>query len=1225
MKRAVATSSTCEEFDSDSSSIGSDGFFPAEEEEEEDIEDGCCVGEGDSLQPAYTRCDHCSSGGIPAVILRKLQPSFSEGGPEYSGVLRFMMMDVVLKNPHFTRGSGPKKWSRKGCFLDGGGGTHALLFGREAHGGSVCVIVEGWYPYLLVKAPENWKDTTATTSDCCYALKEMLEVKLGIYFSLTSSSRSSASMGGGGGSGSGLRGGFIHNITTVLSKNIYGYSPEGLVPFLKIEMQKPFWVNAMHNVFVGYPIVNKDAFEAGAFLGDDKSGGGRIQGVVLFFNEQSGGPVLNVGQTETYNSNFDPIQQFMVGVGGLKGCQWIEIPFCTDADCFLLGDNDESKISTCTYEKRVKIEQLTLLNIDEHSGIAPLRILSFDIEAAGRRGVFPHASIDPVIQIALQFHVVGEIIIASEQSYKPILLSLKSCNPIEGADVICFEDERKLLEAFREIVVAFDVDIFTGYNICNFDFLYLKDRAAALGCYEESNDQGDDLISNSFGKMTRLKASQLVLRETEFVSAQMGKRKRVRVTIPGRVSLDMLTSIQNNHRLEGYSLNAVSEHFLGDKKVDLPFTQITPMWMKGADTRCELGVYCLKDAKLPIDLMNKLNALLQTVEMARCTGVPFDWVLQRGTMVRTTYLLLERALQRGFVFPNISPFAKQVYLHGGDGRAGILLAQGLKKSSGADKYKGATVFEPTSLGSNRNVVVLDYAALYPSIIIAGNLCFSTYISDPSHPYNKKLASATDDERGLLRMNEHVFVSEVHCKGLIPEVVEYILSCRKKAKVALAEATTLLDKSLCKARELAYKVIANSMYGVLGSKVSFLPLKAMAETITGVGRQDLENAKRIAEGMYSGCSVIYGDTDSIFVKMPQTEEISKTTSMEEALAIIMDMSKALAARINSTLKKPKKIEDEKVYSVLLLLGKKCYAGMMYPNGHKFGIDEPKIDIKGLQCARRDGCHLVRSMVQDVICCILKGGAEEDAAALVRERLVAVMEDKVPLEEYAIRKTIRKTMQDCCFPMTQVELASVRSGIKSKNSVGAGAAHHSSDGGLQHQPQLTYAEQDEAIQQGIKIPWTIRINLPAVWLAWRIRLKDVGIAPVPGESIQYIITNNGGKRGFEKVETLDAVRAKFIPVDREYYIKAVFGPMNKIFYPIAQQKLLAGNEKRAALTMEKKGKDKKNEDLQVSKMVDGMIWFVTRNRHFKTDPERKRACIAASPIFQAFERQSKKKGT
>ena len=165
--------------------------------------------------------------------------------------------------------------------------------------------------------------------------------------------------------------------------------------------------------------------------------------------------------------------------------------------------------------------------------IAPLRVLSFDIEAAGRKGVFPQAEIDPVIQIALQFQVLGST--ANDAPLVPILLSLRECDAIVDAHVLSFESEAALLCAFRDLVVAFDTDVFTGYNVCGFDFGYLQNRAETLLMGHNDAVDGD-----RFDAMTRLRSGRMVIRETEFFSAQMGKQRRVKVTIPGRAVLDML-------------------------------------------------------------------------------------------------------------------------------------------------------------------------------------------------------------------------------------------------------------------------------------------------------------------------------------------------------------------------------------------------------------------------------------------------------------------------------------------------------------------------------------------------------------------------------------------------------------------------------------------------------------------------------------------------------------
>jgi DNA polymerase delta subunit 1 len=550
--------------------------------------------------------------------------------------------------------------------------------------------------------------------------------------------------------------------------------------------------------------------------------------------------------------------------------------------------------------------------------------------------------------------------------------------------------------------------------------------------------------------------------------------------------------------------------------------------------------------------MEKLDSLMQTVEMARCTGIPFDWVLQRGIMVRNSSLLLRRARPRGYIFP---------CLHAGGGVV-------LKK-----KFEGATVLD-AMCGIHANVGVLDFSSMYPSIIRAHNLCYSTII----------LGSAAPEDHEIIQTKPGVttrFVKEGVVKGLLPEVVEHLQTCRAKAKVAYAAATDPMQKRLCKARELAFKVAGNGMYGALGSEQSLLPLMAIAETVTAIGRRDIKCVKQMAETLFPDAVVVYGDTDSVFVRFSVSEEarMSVLESVHEA----SNKARVLAVAVNGVMAPPKRIEFEKVYSTMLLLSKKRYAGVMYADGFKWGTDAAPIDIKGMQCARRDGCPLVRNLVKECLVSILQTGDVVDAAAIVRQKLLQIVRDEVPLDDYAIQKVLRKTIQDCCLPMTPSELCHIRRQIASDKPEGE---------------QLSYAEQDEAIRHGVRLPWRTRVTLPHVMLAWRLRQQDPGNAPVLGESLRYVVTLNGGKQLWEKVESVEHVRSCHVQVDRQYYLDALRVPLDNIFYPICLQR----------------------HPVEAREMATRMLWECVRNLPLRTSAAKRRACVDASPIAMAFKRQA-----
>src|SRR3954469_18955411 len=107
--------------------------------------------------------------------------------------------------------------------------------------------------------------------------------------------------------------------------------------------------------------------------------------------------------------------------------------------------------------------------------MAPLRILSFDIECAGRKGIFPEANVDPVIQIANVVTRYGE-----KKPFVRNVFCLDSTSTIVNTQIFEFEQEEKMLLKWRDFLEEVDADLIIGYNICNFDFPYLLDRAKHL-------------------------------------------------------------------------------------------------------------------------------------------------------------------------------------------------------------------------------------------------------------------------------------------------------------------------------------------------------------------------------------------------------------------------------------------------------------------------------------------------------------------------------------------------------------------------------------------------------------------------------------------------------------------------------------------------------------------------------------------------------------------------
>jgi DNA polymerase delta subunit 1 len=513
----------------------------------------------------------------------------------------------------------------------------------------------------------------------------------------------------------------------------------------------------------------------------------------------------------------------------------------------------------------------------EWNRIAPLRILSFDIECQGRKGHFPEAEKDPVIQIANSVTVMGQD--------KPIVqnvFTLKGCLPIVGAQVITSEEEEEMLMKWRAFLEAADPDIITGYNVQNFDIPYLLDRADALS---KQNSRKKAFLSG-FAQWGRISNANAKMRDTMFQSAAYGKRANVETTIDGRVIFDMFPYMTRNHKLSSYSLNSVCAEFLGQQKEDVHHSIISDLQNGSDEDRHRLAVYCLKDALLPQRLMDKLSVLVNYVEMARVTGVPMSFLISRGQQIKVFSMILRKCRNEKLLVPTLRKTGNT----GGD-----------------VGYEGATVLDPIKDYYQVPIATLDFASLYPSIMQAYNLCYSTLVN-PGDVGNLDPSIYKKSDNG------HVFVHSTVKKGILPTILEELLTARKRAKKDMKNAPTEFERAVQNGRQLALKVSANSVYGFTGATVGQLPCLPIASSTTSYGRFLLERTKEYVEtnftkanGYEHDAQVIYGDTDSVMVKFGNA-------TVTETFPLAIDA----ASKCSDIFPSPIELEFEKVYFPYLLM-------------------------------------------------------------------------------------------------------------------------------------------------------------------------------------------------------------------------------------------------------------------------------------------------------------------
>lgn len=575
---------------------------------------------------------------------------------------------------------------------------------------------------------------------------------------------------------------------------------------------------------------------------------------------------------------------------------------------------------------------------------------------------------DPVIQIANIISTYGEP--PGTEAVRNIFV-LGACTSIVGADVRAFETEADMLRAWKEFVIESDPDLIIGYNIINFDIPYLFDRAAHLKV-------------NDFPMMSRIKDHETKIKNGMFSSKAYGTKESKEIGMFGRAFFDLLQVVQRDYKLRSFTLNSVSAEFLGEQKEDVHYSIISKLHYGSPDDRRRLAVYCLKDAYLPTRLMEKLLSLVNYVEMARVTGVPFSYLLLRGQSIKVLSQLYRQANSEGLIIPHHKKSPEEM----------------------TGSYVGATVIPPIKGFYDVPITTLDFASLYPSIMMAHNICYSTLTS---RAYCE--ANLQPDEY-LLTPSGHYFVKNNKRKGVLPRILEQLISQRGKAKKDMAKETDPFRYGALNARQLALKVSANSVYGFTGATVGSLPCIEVSSSVTAFGRQMIEFTAQtirdeycIANGYEHDATVIYGDTDSVMVRFG-------TKDLKES----MEYGRKAAEFVSERFVKPISLEFEKVYYPYLLISKKRYAGLFWTREDKYD----KMDAKGLETVRRDNCLLVKRVVDTCLRGILIERNVDSAVQYCKDMLRDLLRNRLDISMLVITKALSKSEKDYKGKQAHVEL-------------------------------------------------------------------------------------------------------------------------------------------------------------------------------------------------------------
>jgi len=454
-------------------------------------------------------------------------------------------------------------------------------------------------------------------------------------------------------------------------------------------------------------------------------------------------------------------------------------------------DKNITPLTLCEVEGEIKNTDFDV-DIAIEGSIKPLssdtldlKLLSFDIEI---EDFFDIESVEfPIISISL-----------ATKDYKKVITWKKVEHPESYIEVV--KDEAKLIEKFKEEIKKLKPDCIVGYFSDGFDFPYLIARAKKLEVDFDIN------LDNTNIRITR--------------------GREISVKTKGIVHIDIFKFIKkvmaNSLKFDSYSLDFVAKEIIGERKKEFNMTKMKNKWHNGEVK--EICEYNLHDSVITLKLAEKI--LPNIIELVKTTS------LQLFDVCRTSYgKLVENYLMKNAYALNEIIQAKPAYED-----------ISIRKMY---TYQGASVMEP-SPGLYEDVIIFDFMSLYPTIVIAKNICPST-LKKTGDKEDYKTPEIEEDGK----MVTHYFSTKK--EGFIPTVIKDLILRRNRIKEMLREE----ENPILEARSYALKTIANSMYGYTGFFGSRWYSKECASSITAFARYYINDV--INKTKKEGFNVIYSDS------------------------------------------------------------------------------------------------------------------------------------------------------------------------------------------------------------------------------------------------------------------------------------------------------------------------------------------------------------------------------
>lgn len=517
--------------------------------------------------------------------------------------------------------------------------------------------------------------------------------------------------------------------------------------------------------------------------------------------------------------------------------------------------------------KKIRLTPLSQIGFRDPASVGQgqqLTLLSVEVHADSRGDLRPDPRFDAINVIVLVLQEDDESVFDIHVLLRSDSANLKKdLDAVSDSKTFVFQEEVQLFNHFTKLIHAFDPDILMGWDVQSGSLGFLAERAAHLGIGllnvisrtpPEIKISSTDFRDSDKEKNPRSSTSEMAHLQNSIIEDEWGRTHASGVHVGGRIVLNIWRLMRNEVKLNMYTVEAVAETVLRRKIPYIPGKVLTRWFSSGPGVaRYRTIDYTIERAKLNLQILNQLDMINRTSELARVFGIDFFSVLSRGSQYRVESMFLRLAHTQNYLA--ISPGTQQV-------------------ASQPAMECIPLVMEPESRFYSDPVIVLDFQSLYPSMVIAYNLCFCTCLGKITPPKTQGLgvSSYSPDSNTLLNLKHELLVapngvayvpSKVR-RGVLPRLLEEILSTRIMVKQAMKKLapSQLVRNRILNARQLALKLIANVTYGYTAAGFSGrMPCAELADSIVQCGRRTLETAISFVNSNDKWkARVIYGDTD-----------------------------------------------------------------------------------------------------------------------------------------------------------------------------------------------------------------------------------------------------------------------------------------------------------------------------------------------------------------------------